>query len=239
MEGAVPWRVRDAALTFALGLGVAALFLAGAQEVYALQGGLQGAPAQPPVGLAMTTTVLFYLGILMGLWLLVVRRRGVHWRDLGLAAPRPAWSPPVLLLILLFVIGSTLILVAVTLVAELLGSSASIVTEGNILSGGPIPIAVAVLTSLLLAPVAEELFFRGVLYQALRQRMGALLATAGSALLFTLVHARSTMAPEALLLGVVLTMMFERTNSLYPSICMHMLYNGAILLLAHGAGRLA
>jgi membrane protease YdiL (CAAX protease family) len=234
----VPWRVCDAALTFALGLGVAALFLVGAQEYYALQGGLQGAPAQPPAGLAITTTVLFYLGILAGLWLLVVRRRGVRWRDLGLAAPRPAWGLPVLLLILLFVIGSTLILVTATLVVELLGSSTSIVIQDSIPPGGSIPIATAVLTSLLLAPFAEELFFRGVLYQALRQRTGAVLATTGSALLFTLVHARSTMAPEALLLGVVLTMMFERTNSLYPSICMHMLYNGAVLLLAHGAGRL-
>jgi len=228
----VPWRVRDAALTFVLGLGVAALFLVGAQEFYALQGGLQGAPAQPPAGLAMTTTILFYLGILVGLWLLVVRRRGVHWRDLGLAAPRPAWGLPVLLLIILFVIGSTLILVAATLVVELLGSSASIVIEDSMPSGGPIPIAAAILTSLLLAPFAEELFFRGVLYQALRQRMGVMLATGGSALLFTLVHARSTMAPEALLLGVVLAMMFERTDSLYPSMCVHMLYNGAILLLA-------
>lgn len=228
----MPWRVRDAAMTFAVGLGVAALFLAGAQEFYALQGGLQGAPAQPPAGLAMTTTALFYLGILVGLWLLVVRRRGVHWRDLGLTAPRPAWALPILLLILLFVIGSTLILVAATLIVELLGSVASIVIEDSVPSGGPIPIAVAILTSLLLAPFAEELFFRGVLYQALRQRMGVVLATAGSALLFTLAHARSTTAPEALLLGVVLAMMFERTDSLYPSMCVHALYNGAILLLA-------
>jgi len=227
----VPWRVRDAALIFALGLGVAALFLVGAQEVYALQGGLQGAPAQPPAGLAMATTILFYLGILLGLWLLVVRRRGVRWRDLGLVMPRSASVLPVLLLTLLFVIGSTLILVAATLVVEAPGSPAPIALEDSVPLAGPTPIVAAILTSLLLAPFAEELFFRGVLYQALRQRTGNVLATAGSALLFTLVHARSTMAPEALLLGVVLAMMFERTDSLYPSMCLHTLYNGAILLL--------
>jgi len=232
VEAVVPWRVRDAALTFALGLGVAALFLAGAQEFYAVQGGLQGPPAQPPAGLATATTIIFYLGILAGLWLLIVRRHGGRWRDLGLAAPRPASGWPVLLLVLLFVIGSTLILVAATLVVDLRGSSVSMAFDDSIPAAGPIPIAAAILTSLLIAPVTEELFFRGVLYQALRQRAGTVLATAGSALLFMLVHARSTMAPEALLLGVVLAMMFERTDSLYPSMCVHMLYNGAILLLA-------
>jgi len=234
VEAVVPWRVRDAALTFALGLGVVALLFAGALGLVALQGGSGDAPAQVPAALAAAATCVFYLTILAGMWLLVVRRYRVRWGDLGLTAPRSASLLPVLVLVVLFAIGSTLILVVATLVVDLLGSPTYVAPEDGLLShgaGGAV-FVVGVLTSLLLAPVAEELFFRGVLYQVWRQRAGKVAATAASALLFMLVHARSAVAPELFLLGVVLAMAFERTGSLYPSMCVHAAYNGAIIVLA-------
>lgn len=231
VEAVVPWRVRDAALTFALGLGVVALLLSGTLGLVALQGGTRDVPAQLPAALAAAATCVFYLAILAGVWLLVVRRYRVRWGDLGLSAPRRASLWPVLVLVALFVIGSTLILVVATLVVDLLGSPASVAPENGLRPGSAL-FVVGALTSLLLAPCAEEVFFRGVLYQVWRQRAGKVAATAASALLFTLVHARSAVVPELFLLGVVLAMAFERTGSLYPSMCLHAAYNGAIMLLA-------
>lgn len=232
----MPWRVRDAVLIVAVGLGVVVLLFAVAQGLDALQGAPGNGSAQPAAAIDAAATGVFYLGVLAGVWLLVVRRYRVPWRALGLAAPRAGSLLPVLLLAVLFVIGSTLILLVATLLVDLAGSAAYVAPVGglpSVISGDTAPLAVIVVaTSLLLAPVAEELLFRGVLYQALRQRGGKVLATGGSAVLFTLLHARPAVAPESLLLGVVLAMAFERTGSLYPSMCLHAAYNGIIIVLA-------
>jgi len=236
VEATVPWRVRDAALTFALGLGGVALLFAAAIGLDALQGpsaAVSTRPPAPPAALAACATSVFYLILLIGVWLLVVRRYGVSWRTLGLAPPQAASLLPVLLLAALFIIGSTLILLMATLAVGALGGPAYLAPAGGAPRAGAAGLVLlAVVTSLLLAPVAEELFFRGVLYQAMRQRMGKLLATGGSALLFTLVHARLAVTPESFLLGVVLALAFERTGSLYPSMCIHAAYNGVIVALA-------
>ncbi len=54
----------------------------------------------------------------------------------------------------------------------------------------------------LAVPFAEELFFRGVVYTALR-RYGSVLATLGSAALFGIAHGVSVLLVVAFLFGVV------------------------------------
>lgn len=83
-----------------------------------------------------------------------------------------------------------------------------------------------------LAPVAEEFFFRGFLYGALRTRFGPLLAALVGGTIFGALHVFT--GPEAvpllIVLGVVLCLVYERTGSLYPCIGMHALNNA----LAYG-----
>ena len=74
MDAAVPWRVRDAALLLALGLGTLLLSLLAVQGFYRLQGAPATVPAQPPAALGRTATDLCYLAVLAGVWLFVVRR---------------------------------------------------------------------------------------------------------------------------------------------------------------------
>jgi membrane protease YdiL (CAAX protease family) len=84
------------------------------------------------------------------------------------------------------------------------------------------------------APLAEELFFRGFLFGALRKR-GLPVAAGVTGLLFGLAHVASApvgfIVPLALL-GVILCLLYERTKSLYPSIALHCLNNS----IAFGAG---
>ena len=74
VDAAVPWRVRDAALLLVVGLLVLGLTLLGAVGLYHLQGAPTVLPPQPPAILATLATDLFYLTILAGVWMLVVRR---------------------------------------------------------------------------------------------------------------------------------------------------------------------
>ncbi|MGZ4277358.1 MAG: CPBP family intramembrane glutamic endopeptidase [Solirubrobacteraceae bacterium] len=88
---------------------------------------------------------------------------------------------------------------------------------------GPVAlVAVAILVAVV-APLAEEFFFRGYMYGALRNwsRWGAAIVTG---LVFGLIHGLS--APWEFLLplamfGFVLCLLREKTGSLYPGIALH------------------
>jgi membrane protease YdiL (CAAX protease family) len=81
------------------------------------------------------------------------------------------------------------------------------------------------------APVAEEFFFRGFFYRALRSRWTPLAAAAIDGLLFGVIHYDFTGAdallilPPLILLGFIFCLVYERTGSIYPTIAMHALNN--------------
>ena len=81
------------------------------------------------------------------------------------------------------------------------------------------------------APFAEEFFFRGFFYRALRSRYSVLVAAGINGLLFGSIHYDFSSA-EALLilpplgvLGFIFCLLYERTGSLYTVIAFHALNN--------------
>jgi uncharacterized protein len=81
------------------------------------------------------------------------------------------------------------------------------------------------------APVAEEFFFRGFFYRALRSRYSVLAAAAIDGLLFGVIHYDFSGAdallfvPPLAVLGFLFCLVYERTGSIYPVIGMHALNN--------------
>jgi len=81
------------------------------------------------------------------------------------------------------------------------------------------------------APFAEEFFFRGFFYRALRSRYSVLAAAAIDGLLFGIIHYDFSGAdallfvPPLAALGFLFCLIYERTGSLYPVIAMHALNN--------------
>ncbi|NOQ82742.1 MAG: CPBP family intramembrane metalloprotease, partial [Myxococcales bacterium] len=91
---------------------------------------------------------------------------------------------------------------------------------------------VSVLLALVLvAPVTEELLFRGWLLQDLKEQYGARRALVWSSLLFGLVHVEPTAVLYATLGGLVLGAVALRTKSTLASIAMHAGVNAIPLLL--------
>jgi membrane protease YdiL (CAAX protease family) len=82
-----------------------------------------------------------------------------------------------------------------------------------------------------LAPFAEEFFFRGFFYRALRSRWSVLGAAAIDGLLFGVIHYDFSGADALLILpplgvlGFIFCLVYERTGSIYPTIAMHALNN--------------
>jgi membrane protease YdiL (CAAX protease family) len=81
------------------------------------------------------------------------------------------------------------------------------------------------------APAAEEFFFRGFFYRALRSRWSPLAAAGIDGLLFGVIHYDFSGAdallilPPLALLGFIFCVIYERTDSIYPVIALHALNN--------------
>lgn len=85
----------------------------------------------------------------------------------------------------------------------------------------------------ILAPLAEELLFRGWIFGSLRARFSAAVTIFVTAVLFAIVHMDPTgVYPIAVLApGLVLSVIRERTGSVKGAVLAHALYNGIGWLL--------
>ena len=82
----------------------------------------------------------------------------------------------------------------------------------------------------LIGPVAEEFFFRGIIYGYFR-RWGILPALLLSTLLFVLMHPVLTFALTQTIGGIVFALAYERERNLMVPMTIHVLGNGAIFAL--------
>ena len=87
------------------------------------------------------------------------------------------------------------------------------------------------LQSALLAPICEELFFRGYLMGAFA-RAGRGKAAAAAALLFAAAHGVDAAFLPRFLFGCLLGAMAQRTGSILAPMLMHGCYNAAVLLVS-------
>lgn len=77
----------------------------------------------------------------------------------------------------------------------------------------------------IIAPVIEELFFRGLIYGRLRQAMKPIVAIFISSLLFGIFHGNIVQGVYAFFIGFVLALVYEKTGALWLSIVGHALIN--------------
>jgi len=87
-----------------------------------------------------------------------------------------------------------------------------------------------VLLMLVLAPILEEIVFRGLIYRMLRERWGIVVSVVISALFFSLVHHGLLLSPQ-LVGGVIFAIAYEWSRSLWVSIGLHMGANSAVYVL--------
>ena len=98
----------------------------------------------------------------------------------------------------------------------------------------PLALMVGFALVVILAPLSEELLFRGWIYTALRSRFGFAAALWATAILFALAHWDPThlYALAILPLGLVLGYVRERTGSVRATTLFHMIYTSSALALS-------
>lgn len=127
-------------------------------------------------------------------------------------------------------IGSSVVSYLVIVALEALGIDAA--PQAAVQALDLIDPWLAVLAIVVLAPVAEELFFRGVIFNAFLREGGRRWAFLGSSALFAVIHLSIAAFVPIFLLGLALAWVYARTGSLIAPIAMHATVNGIAVLLA-------
>ena len=90
----------------------------------------------------------------------------------------------------------------------------------------PLPLGLLIFTIVVIAPLFEELVFRGVLLPVLSREFGVSLGIVISALVFGIAHLSIGELPPLFVLGIGLAILRLSTGRLFPCVLMHSLWNG-------------
>jgi uncharacterized protein len=171
-----------------------------------------------------------------------VRSRRVDLRSV-LGATRPAAR----LLLTGAAIGAGMLIVTSLVVAGLMRLTGSEQPAEQFLldelTRGGLSTLLAFVAAVVLAPVAEELLFRGFLFTALLRRRGVHVAALVSSLVFAVVHVDVALTQPLALVGLLIVGMalayaYERSGSLLVPIAGHAAFNGITLVVALVSDRL-
>lgn len=75
------------------------------------------------------------------------------------------------------------------------------------------------------APVAEEIVFRGFIYQGLRKYCGIGFAMLASSALFAMLHYQLSIFIPIMFMGLVFAWLYEKNKNIMPSIFAHLIWN--------------
>lgn len=80
--------------------------------------------------------------------------------------------------------------------------------------------------TVIVTPIVEEMVFRGLILSRLRRALPGWLSVVITALLFSACHIQITWMLYAFVLGLFFGFISLRSNSIWPSLCAHLLFNG-------------
>ena len=175
-----------------------------------------GSPASPIAEFG--SSIVFYSTILL-ISLLYLKLRGYSFSLRVLGFRRTRFWKAVLWTALIFVLDIAGTIAWVSLVKS---EPPPVKTEYGVTVLG---VTLAVLGIAVMAPVVEELFFRGIIFQGFSNRFRFLAAAPMSAVVFALFHIDPRVYGRIFISGVLFAFLFYRTRSLWPSIGCHVIGN--------------
>lgn len=161
----------------------------------------------------------------------VMHYKGLSYRDLFHSSPSSAGAtlfvltPAIALTIPALVAGMTALCALLVRLFPLSTSEAGMFEEMSSGSFG------AIIAACVLAPVLEEMLFRGIILRSFLRQYSRWAAIVGSATLFGFAHMNLYQFAVGLVLGIVCGWLYERSKSLLPCIVLHAAYNSALTII--------
>jgi membrane protease YdiL (CAAX protease family) len=226
-----PWRPWEA-----IPVGLAALCASILAAVILAVAGAGTALCGPPALISSLVLQGSFLGFSVA-WVAVRYRQGIG--ALGLRAVRAAreltmgaWFGTGL-----FGVAGFVLLPLVFAVWRVVTGAPADPIDQPILCGNPSApeIGLGAFVVVVAAPLGEEVFFRGFLFNSLRGRLGFMRAAAISALVFAIFHVDPKLVVVMFFVGMALAWLYERRGTLVASIAAHAMFNviGYTLLLLY------
>ena len=221
----VRWSFGDLVLTGLLSIGLSAgMLLAitlpsllGLSVIRDLLGNYQLVASMIVGGLAYLTAVI-------ATYLVIVRRQRGSWRDIGFR------TPPLLAFLLtpLLFFGQLMALLIVNVILRaIIGNfenpQIAALTDPKGFSW--LNFAFVFVVGAIIAPIVEEMVFRGLLYQWLRKHTNIVIAIILSGAIFAAAHVYPVVLLPLFVIGVVFAAVFEWTKSLWITILLHFFQN--------------
>ena len=165
--------------------------------------------------------------LLVPVWTLALRKYGAGWDTLGLRGFKTEMlglGCGLMLLSLAFNLVYSLFLglFGLRIQPDLVPILAQLSSPWFLLIGGAI-----------VAPVVEEIFFRGFVFAGLRPRYGWQKSAVISSALFAAIHLVPTAIIPIFILGYIFAYLYHRSNSIWPAIVMHAATNTLALGTAY------
>jgi len=178
----------------------------------------------------LTVLTLSTIGMIAAVFFIVVLRRRIGWRGFGL---KPISLQTVILSVVVGLLCVPLMGVVGTAVQKLLGRP---MVSPQLPFLAPAGFSYTALVGMLiigglLAPFAEELIFRGLLFGWLRRFWRVWPAVLASAAVFGLIHGLIPIIFAAAAVGMVLAIAYEKTGSLWSPVIIHATQNSVAIAI--------
>jgi len=179
---------------------------------------------------SILVSYLIQVGVMFGLvWFFAIKLRRARWSELGLRSYGIFRSLLLALAAFVFVFASN---ITYGMIASRFFSMEDLQSRVlKVILSGKVSLALLIPIVIFVAPVVEEIFFRGFIYPAFRKKMGVVWGILLSALVFAIFHFEPYQIPPLLIIGAILAFIYERTRSLVPTILLHGLNNGFYMLI--------
>ena len=168
--------------------------------------------------------------LVIGIYLIALRPKKLSWAEIGVRRfARKDWK-----IIFLYTIIVMLGAIIITMVTSLIGNTwENSKTEAIQQNVNFLTVFIAFISATIISPIYEEMFYRGFLYRWFRTRVGMVGALFLSSIIFTIAHIPTYNAmPVNFFSGIVFAFAYEKTNSIWPSVLIHGISNGIMVLLA-------
>ena len=215
----VPWTPRHVVISLvvvAVVFGAAIAAILGLVEVVAIDGWGEHV-------VILVAAILLHGSMLLTVWFFAVRPRDGRWALLGFRRVKPISTT---IIVVFGVAIAQSAVVGYTLLVQQLGIDFLIPDPmPRAVADDPVSFAIFAIPVVIVAPLVEEIFFRGFMYQALRRTMAILPTALLTSLVFGIAHIDPAIIIPIALVGMILLGIYRWTGNLWSSIITHAGFN--------------